>query len=33
VGAEATQEAAVELKRRALRLGFQNAWVVPRRQP
>lgn len=33
VGAEATQEGAVELKRRALRLGFQNAWVVPRRQP
>jgi hypothetical protein len=33
VGAAATQEAAVELKRRALRLGFQNAWVVPRRQP
>ncbi len=33
VGALVTQEAAVDLKRRALRLGFQNAWVVPRRQP
>lgn len=32
VGALVTQEAAVDLKRRALRLGFQNAWVVPRRQ-
>lgn len=33
VGALVTQEAAVDLKRRALRLGFQNAWVVPRRMP
>lgn len=32
VGGAANMEAANELKRRALRLGFQNAWVVPRRQ-
>lgn len=31
VGGAATMEAAQELKRRALRLGFTNAWVVPRR--
>ena len=31
VGGAASMEAAQELKRRALRLGFTNAWVVPRR--
>jgi hypothetical protein len=33
VGGAPTIEEANELKRRALRLGFQNAWVVPRRVP
>jgi cell division protein FtsN len=33
VGGVATMEEAGELKRQALRLGFNNAWVVPRRQP
>lgn len=31
VGGAASMEAAQEVKRRAMRLGFTNAWVVPRR--